>query len=365
MPSRGIPPQRRAVDHGIQSLPGLNLPLVRLFPVHSYLHDMTSNASSGPRAERTFRAMGTHAQVIVSAAGPADGLAAELADLAVRRVELLEQCWSRFRDDSELSRLNAASGTGPVAVSADLFTLVDHMVEAWQLSDGRFDPTVLRSMTALGYDADLAIVQARVADPADVTLAAAPGMGGIQLDPATSTITLPAGVTLDPGALGKGLAADLIVDEVMAAGAQGVLVNLGGDLAFAGSLGSDWWIGIDDERQGTAGRGVLDTWGFDAGTQAGVATSTTLKRRWAAGLRHHVIDPSTGAMADTDLVQVTICADRAWRAEALATAALLRSADEALMWLRGLDVTAVLCTTDRTLRTIDLSTSDLRGSHVG
>lgn len=322
---------------------------------------MVTSTITGTRAERTFRAMGTDAQVLVVAEHAADAL----ADLAVRRVELLEQCWSRFRVSSELCRMNASAGRGPQVVSSDLFVLVERMVEAWSLSEGRFDASVLASMTALGYDADLAVVQARPTHPADVRLTAAPGMSGIVLDPVASTVQLPTGVTLDPGALGKGLAADLIVEELLAAGAQGALVNLGGDVAFAGapdSIGSDWWITIDDERSDDAT--ALDLWGFDAGSRVGIATSTTLRRRWADG-RHHVIDPSTGGMADTDLVQVTVCADQAWRAEALATAALLRRTEDALTWLDDRDVSAVLCTADRTLRTTIDHVDTLRGSNVG
>ncbi len=247
-------------------------------------------------AERTFRAMGTDCHIVVVTEAQSTD---DLLTLARERVELLEDCWSRFRPTSELNRLNAAAGQGPRPASADLLTLVDHMLRAWERSDGLFDPTVLQSMKALGYDADFDSVLARSAVSVldDVTLAAAPGMSGIALDPDAGTITLPHRVGIDPGAIGKGLAADLVAAELMATGAAGVLVNLGGDLAFLGTTedGSAWTIGVEDERLPVAHPDrLVRLLEFPADTTAaGIATSTTLKRRWAQGRRHHVIDPRT------------------------------------------------------------------------
>jgi thiamine biosynthesis lipoprotein len=298
-----------------------------------------------------FRAMGTECHVVVHA--PADVLE-DLTALVQERVELLEQCWSRFRPDSELSHLNAAAGLGPRIVSADLLLLAMRMHDAWLSSNGLFDPTVLTSMTALGYDTDFATVSARSATSlTDITLAAAPGMSGVVIDADASTISLPSGVGLDPGAIGKGLAADVIADELWSAGAQGVLVNLGGDISIAGSAPDDapWSIGVEDERvDAGADDRVLRVLEFPLGTdRIGIATSTTLKRRWAQGRRHHVIDPRTGTMSTSDLVQVTIVAGTAWQAETLATTALLMPSADADAWLKRLDITAILLTADSDL----------------
>ena len=95
--------------------------------------------------------MGTDCHVVVVADAPASD---DLLTLAVDRVELLEECWSRFRATSALNQLNARAGQGPVPASPDLLLLVERMKKAWSMSNGLFDPTVLSSMTALGYDAD-------------------------------------------------------------------------------------------------------------------------------------------------------------------------------------------------------------------
>ncbi len=299
--------------------------------------------------EARFRAMGTDCHVLVHSVAEAQ----ELADLAIERVELLEQSWSRFRPTSELNRLNAAAGRGPQPVSADLLRLAQSMREAWDVTAGLFDPTVLASMRALGYDADFATVTARTAtDLGDVLLAAAPGMSAVLIDEAAATIALPAGVGLDPGAIGKGLAADIVAEELMTAGAQGVLVNLGGDVSLAGERtdGEPWIIGIEDERQSADHPGrLMQALTLPAG-RAGIATSTTLKRRWAQGRRHHVLDPRTGTMSTSTLVQVTVVAPSACTAEWSATAALLQAPDAAASWLREHDRTAFLMTDDHVLR---------------
>ena len=87
-------------------------------------------------AELTFRAMGSDAHVIV-VGGPADG-----ATRARARIDELEQRWSRFIADSEISVLNRNAGQF-VEVSDDTRLLIERAIEAWRISGGSFDPTVL------------------------------------------------------------------------------------------------------------------------------------------------------------------------------------------------------------------------------
>lgn len=297
-------------------------------------------------AELHFRAMGTDCQILVIAPGDS---ASDLVQLGRDRVEMLEQCWSRFREDSDLNHLNAWAGRGPIPVSEDLLLLVERMVSAWEITAGLFDPTVLAAMRAHGYDADFDVVSARPAGSiSDVVLSSTPGMSGVQVDRRAGTVALPAGIGIDPGAIGKGLAADVIAEELAGAGASGVLVNLGGDVSIVGADTSPWGIAVQDERLAAAhSERVLTVLEFDAeATRLGTATSTTLKRRWAQGRRHHVIDPRTGTMSSSPLVQVTLVANSAWEAEVLATAALLLEPAAAVELLEPHGVTAILLTAD-------------------
>ena len=298
-------------------------------------------------AVQEFRAMGAACMISVYA----EAKAQELASLGAMRVELLEQAWSRFRESSELNRLNSLAGTGPVEVSADLLTLVWHMVHAWNMTDGLFDPTMLSEIKASGYDADYATVIARGALAGVATwnstdpVVRVSHMGEVLIDQEASTVTLPAGIGLDPGAIGKGLAADIIANELMHAGATGVLVDLGGDIVVAGTPAdvdnesNTWVIAIEDERDpdNSARDPQLVTFTLDSSDSdfetRGIATSSTLYRRWAGGTRHHVIDPRTGQMADPDLIQATVWCAAGWLAEVTATAALLMKPQEAQRWL--------------------------------
>lgn len=264
------------------------------------------------QARIDFRAMGTDCAVHVWSPAYAEDLAA----LARARVEILEQCWSRFRETSELSLLNARAGQGPIEVSEDLHVLVVAMKRAWEITGGTFDPTVGTAMRAWGYDVTFTDVIARDHGSV-VALQPTPGMGGVQID--GCTVTLPSGIELDPGAIGKGLAADIIAREIHAAGAIGVLVDLGGDIVVRGRPGADTWrIAVTDERTPDS---VVHTFEI-TDDHAGIATSSVLRRRWA-GIRHHVIDPMTGAIADTSAVQVTVLAPTGADAEVVATAAIL------------------------------------------
>jgi thiamine biosynthesis lipoprotein len=259
-----------------------------------------------------FRAMGTDCAIEVWAPAQAE----KLAQLARTRVEILEQCWSRFRATSELSLLNARAGQGPLEVSEDLSTLVVAMKRAWEITSGAFDPTVGTAMRTWGYDVTFSDVISRDYS-AQVFPQPAPGMGRVVID--GCTVELPSGVELDPGAIGKGLAADIVAREIHAAGATGILVDLGGDIVVRGRPGTDTWrIAVTDERTPDT---VVHTFEI-TDEHAGIATSSVLRRRWA-GTRHHVIDPVTGAIADTGAVQVTVLAPTGADAEVIATAALL------------------------------------------
>jgi thiamine biosynthesis lipoprotein len=263
-------------------------------------------------SELLFRAMGTEIHVVVTGGHEA------LADAARRRLFDLERRWSRFLPDSEVSRLNAAAGS-PVAVTAETRLLVERAVEAWRLTGGGFDPTVLGAVVRAGYDRTF---EALDGTPGHSDLLT--GCTDIVID--GSTVRLPARTGFDPGGVGKGLAADLVALEVMASGAAGVCVNAGGDLRVAGDSpdGRSWTVAVEH------------AW-FDAPltnvglVEGAVATSTTLRRRWTVGgqSRHHVIDPATGAPSTTDLTMATVIAGEAWLAEAMAKAVLLRGSARA------------------------------------
>jgi thiamine biosynthesis lipoprotein len=255
--------------------------------------------------------MGTTARVLVRGAG-----AGLLAARARDRLRDLERRWSRFRADSEISRMNAASGLH--CVSRETFTLVERAVWAWRATGGRFDPTVLDAVVAAGYDRSFELLAGHTAD-VDGAPAAVPGCAGIVLVRGARLVHLPPGVHLDPGGIGKGLAADLVAEELRRAGATAACVDVGGDVRVFGAPATDGWsIDVEDPATGA----VVGRLGIADGA---AATSSRVRRRWQTtdGPRHHLVDPATGRPAATGVDTVTVVAGEAWRAEVLAKAALL------------------------------------------
>jgi thiamine biosynthesis lipoprotein len=275
-----------------------------------------------------FRAMGSDMEIQVW--GDLD-LCESLCEIAPDRLEILEQAWSRFRADSELTRVNSLAGITPIEISPDLKVLIEAMLSASELTRGLFDPTMARVIEALGYRVDFS---QRGDFRSANSLPTFAGAKGIKL--IGRVLELQQGAALDPGAIGKGLAGDIICEEFMASGATGVLANIGGDIAVAGTPGDDYWrisIANDSDLAHNATLGTIEsnTGGF------AVATSSTAKRTWGNGL-HHVIDPRTGMVSKSDLIQATVVADTGWQAEAFATAALVLGLHEGTQFLndRGL-----------------------------
>lgn len=269
--------------------------------------------SEAPTAHVRFTAMGTEAHLV--AVGGDDRTLARGLD----RVRQLERRWSRFVPDSEVSRLNGAAGT-PVVVSPDTLDLVGRSVTGWKLTGGRFDPTIGAALMAWGYDRDFAEL-ADVMVPGVDGPCPAPGLGGVQVDPALGSVTLPGGVVFDSGGIGKGLAADLVACTLLDAGARGALVSLGGDMRALGEPPTvdGWVITVPDPLVPAVELLRLSI------PYGAVATSSRLERRWITlrGPAHHLIDPLTGRPADTDVVAVTVVTGEAWWAEVLTKALFL------------------------------------------
>ena len=256
-------------------------------------------------AENFFPAMGSEAQLIVV------GGEAGLADVARARIAGLESRWSRFLHDSEVSELTRRAGEA-VPVSADTRLLVSRAVSAWWLTGGAFDPTVLGDVVRAGYDRSFEDLQ-----PEGATSALRPGCDAIEIGP--DTVRLGAGTGFDPGGIGKGLAADLVVAELLAAGADGACVNLGGDVRVAGTPPAAAWAVAVEHPWRSHPAAVVHL------RDGAVATSSRLRRRWTTddGPAHHLIDPERGQPVDAAVATATVVAAHGWQAEALAKAAFV------------------------------------------
>ncbi len=257
-----------------------------------------------------------------------------LRQLLAEDADTLEMAISRFRDDSELSRVNRAPGRWH-SISSSFAQVLTAALAAAAQTDGLVDPTLGLRVDHAGYRAwrnGTADSQPSVAGSdapeaqaywADVSVAS--GLSGAR-------VRIPTGCQLDLGALGKAWLADHVADRAAATWGTDVLANMGGDLRTH-SGDEPWLIGSDPDIPGFDPAALLvpDT---------ALATSGQGKRRWStpAGPAHHIIDPRTGQSAHSQWWTVSVLADSAVQANTAATAALILDQDGP-QWLsdRGLD----------------------------
>ena len=293
---------------------------------------------------RSFPALGTLASVLVTEPDRLDQ-AAGLLDAELRA---MDHACSRFRDDSELWRVNHAGGH-PVQVSPLLAEALATALMVASATDGDVDLTCGQALARLGYDRDFAAARQ---DTRPLTQPPAPAAGWrtVELDRARGVVRVPAGVMLDLGATAKALAADRAAVAIAATTGCGVLVNLGGDIRVAGQPPPGGWrvgirddVGFDpDESDGEPSQAIVI---YDSG----LATSSTGVRSWRRGgtRLHHIIVPRTGLPVDSCWRAASVAAATCVDANAASTAAILRS-EAAPEWLDRLRLPARLVHQDGT-----------------
>jgi thiamine biosynthesis lipoprotein ApbE len=272
-------------------------------------------------------ALGTSMHVVVTDPAHLDAATASVAWV----VESIDRACSRFRDDSELSRLLATPGHRETVVSPLLAEALATALRGAELTDGAVDPTVGEAVRSAGYSVDFDSVPGDGA-PIPMTVRPVPGWRRIRLYSATRRVEIPPGIEIDLGATAKALAADLGAAAARdAIDGHGVLVSLGGDVAVAGMPPDEGWhVQIaEDSRAAITPEG--ETIAIRSG---GVATSSTTVRRWRRGgvELHHIIDPATGLPADGPWRTVSVVAGSCVDANIAATAAIVRGGS-AKAWL--------------------------------
>jgi thiamine biosynthesis lipoprotein len=312
-------------------------------------------APAAPAADlqtETWDALGT--TVVVRYGGPPapSVVAAVRAELAA-----IDAAASRFRPDSELSRVNALAdqGGGTIGASPLLAEAVRLAIRAADVSDGAVDPTLGAPLIALGYDRDwreLNVIPSAAPMAPNPRLVVrrrrAARWPQIEVRDHPPRITVPAGLVLDLGATAKALAADRAADAAHDAAGAGVIVALGGDIATCGAAPAEGWAVhvTDDHRDGpdAAGQRVA----IHAG---GLATSSIATRRWMHdGLpMHHILDPRSGQPVRGPWRTVTVAAETCADANIAATAAIVLGAD-APGWLAQHSLPARLVALDGTVR---------------
>jgi thiamine biosynthesis lipoprotein len=285
---------------------------------------------------RTEVAMGT----LVSIELPSIEVAPDALDRAFGWFHEIEQRCTRFNPASELMQLGAHIGQ-PVSVSEILFEAVRFALTVAEETDGAFDPTVGHRMEARGFNREHRTGETVRTDGAfadDVSYK------DVQVDPDNRTITLLRPLTLDLGAVAKGLAVDMAAREL--ATFRDFAIDAGGDLYLSGlnPKGEPWSVGIRHPRKDGE---LIDSLRV---SDLAVCTSGDYERRIpgsgnAEADEHHLLDPRTG-LSPRSIASVTVLAEGAMLADALATAAFVLGPNEGIQLLDRLGVGGLIFTSD-------------------
>ena len=241
-----------------------------------------------------------------------------------------ESSLSRFREDSELSALNRAQGK-PFRVSETMCLVLQVALRAAGKSDGLVVPTMLDALQSAGYDRSFDSIDASAGSTGAPTFKPAADWRAIRLDAKTQTVRIPQWMHLDLGGVAKGWAADQAVRKLSAVAPA--LVDAGGDIAISAPQGNGepWPIAVADPIHPDSDLELLMV-GHGA-----VATSGRDYRRWQRDgkWQHHIIDPRTGAPAETDVLSATVIAPSTVSAEVAAKAALILGSQKGLQWIEA------------------------------
>jgi len=280
-------------------------------------------------AERSFRAIGTTASVVVIDPHVADAAVA----LLQAEVVAIDDACSWFRTDSELAELHRHAGR-PMRVSPLLFSALRTAYDVAAKTRGAVDPTVGNAVVALGFEGDFS----KIGHPGgSLPQIETPVVGyqRLELNDRERTVRIPKGVRLDLGASAKAFLVDRAAARISEDLGVAVLVNVGGDIAVAGPpppLGWPVGIAIDSSTKADDVDQVV------AIRHGGLASSSTAIRTWRIGTErvHHIVDPRTGRSVPPYWTLVSACAASCVEANMVSTAAIVWGPD-ALEHLGALD----------------------------
>lgn len=245
----------------------------------------------------------------------------------------LESKWSRYIPDSEVMLLNNNPDV-MYEVSDATLRLVSEMKLGFELTQGLYSANILGELIDLGF------ARSR-SNPANVTnwethAKTSADLPDVVINLEEKSVSVPIGVALDAGGIGKGLAADLMSDYAMQLGAMGIAVFAGGDVAVKGmaTQAAGWKVNISDPTNvDTHIASVLLSRG-------GLATSSPMG--WKIGNSHHIIDPRTHMSSDSDVLQATVIAQNSSQAEVLAKMCVILGTRDGIARIDSLGVAVLI-----------------------
>lgn len=272
----------------------------------------------------SFKAMGSQMMAAIeeSSTDNPNGL-----ELVPQWFERWESRFSRFREGSELSRLNHAQGS-PVVVSPLFMEVLKNALKVDQATDGLVTPFALRALEIAGYNCSFEHIHSPSMQQKDIEPSR--HLPDIQVSISNRSIEIPRNTGIDLGGFVKGWAADRAARRLSKMGPA--LVDAGGDIAVNGPCrnGNPWPIGIQNPLNSQQEMGLILL------RKGGVSTSGKDQRNWInidGTMSHHIIDPRTGLPVITDVLSATVIATSAHLAEVAAKMTLLLGSYAGLAWL--------------------------------
>lgn len=289
--------------------------------------------ASGPRLQpppaaarrlsrRAHRAMGTEFTVYIDA--PDQEQACFQA--VFEEIDRVEQTFSRFRDSSELSRINRLAAAGPMVTDPESFHLLAAAQDLSRKTDGAFDITVGRLTRAWGFSSG----QPEIPDPQVLSEAEeSVGWANLELDPVWRTVQfLCPGLELDLGAIAKGYAVDCALDVLRSAGVHGLIDAGSSSIAATDQdFSRDWTVNVANPADSSVPLCDVPLSGL------ALSTSGVREQHFERDGRtySHLIDPTAHGLETAaplrQALQVTVLAPTSMLADALSTAMFLLGHD--------------------------------------
>lgn len=266
--------------------------------------------------------------------------AEEAVDAGISEIQCLDSLLSTGDENSEVAQINSA-GSG--VLSEDTQYLLERSLSIWESTGGVFDITIYPLMNEWGFTSGDYKVPSEETIHSLLNLVDA---ANIEFDQETSTLTFAKeGMKIDFGGIAKGYTSSRLMEIFSNYGIESALVNLGGNVQVLGSKvnGTAWRVGIQDPNDSDSYIGGVSV------TDKAVITSGGYERYFEQDgvTYHHIIDPSTGYPADSNVSSVTIVSDDGTLADGLSTSLFIMGVDKAAdYWRKNSDLFDAILMTD-------------------
>jgi len=268
-----------------------------------------------------FRVMGTDVSVEIIDGGSS-------AEKALEKIKEIfaenEKIFSRFRKDSELSKINDSIGK-EIIVSEKMFEVLELCLQFNKISDGYFDPRIIENLEKIGYDKDFKTNDLNSEDFKEIRLEKIKGELADDLILDLNKKTVIAKVRIDTTGIAKGYAVDEAAQYLKNQGFENFIVDAGGDMfAWGKNIDNvDWTIGVE---------GIEDNETVLKLNNEGIATSGISRKRWKIGNKkvHHLINPKDPENFSYDIKTVTVTEEKTVEADGRAKVLVLMGKEKGL-----------------------------------